>query len=146
MDQEIHIAVEGEQWVFSQWMKRSEKNARPQKFLGHGIVLNRRFVGVAQEANRLKAARAIIVEFLGIGTQEPPYGSLGNRVAPAAIARMGTAVTGKLSNPPRARDLPARQSEMDFHFAARMSLTFAAVSGRSLRQSFPSRKLSEIDT
>jgi hypothetical protein len=73
MDQEIHIAVEGEQRVFGQWMKRSEKNARPQKSLGHGIALSRRFVGVAQEANRLKAARAIIVEFLGIGTQEPGY-------------------------------------------------------------------------
>src|ERR1700719_1741385 len=79
MDQEIHIAVEGEQRVFGQWMKRSEKNARPQKSLGHGIALSRRFVGVAQEANRLKAARAIIAGFLGIGTQEPrllpPYGN-----------------------------------------------------------------------
>jgi hypothetical protein len=63
MDQEIHIAVEGEQRVFGQWMKRSEKNARPQKSLGHGIALSRRFVGVAQEANRLKAARAIILGF-----------------------------------------------------------------------------------
>jgi hypothetical protein len=32
-------------------MKRSEKNARPQKSLGHGIALSRRFVGVGQEAN-----------------------------------------------------------------------------------------------
>src|SRR6202040_3610139 len=54
VDQEIHIAVEGEQRVFGQWMKRSEKNARPQKSLGHGIALSRRFVGVAQEANRLR--------------------------------------------------------------------------------------------
>ena len=73
MDQEIHIAVEGEQRVFGQWMKRSEKNARPQKSLGHGIALSRRFVGVAQEANRLKAARAIILEFWALALKEPDY-------------------------------------------------------------------------
>ena len=76
MDQEIHIAVEGEQWVFGQWMKRSEKNARPQKSLGHGIALSRRFVGVAQEANRLKAARAIIVEFWALALKSPVIASL----------------------------------------------------------------------
>ena len=87
VDQEIHIAVEGEQRVFGQWMKRSEKNARPQKSLGHGIALSRRFVGVAQEANRLKAARAIIMGFWYRHSRArllPPCGSLGNRVASAA--------------------------------------------------------------
>jgi hypothetical protein len=71
MDQEIHIAVEGEQRVFGQWMKRSEKNARPQKSLGHGIALSRRFVDVAQEANRLKAARAIILGFWALALKSP---------------------------------------------------------------------------
>src|SRR3977135_550965 len=71
MDQEIHIAVEGEQRVFGQWMKRSEKNARPQKSLGHGIALSRRFVGVAQEANRLKATRAIILGFWVLALKSP---------------------------------------------------------------------------
>src|SRR3977135_3927795 len=76
MDQEIHIAVEGEQRVFGQWMKRSEKNARPQKSLGHGIALSRRFVGVAQEANRLKATRAIILGFWVLALTSPVIASL----------------------------------------------------------------------
>ena len=76
MDQEIHIAVEGEQRVFGQWMKRSEKNARPQKSLGHGIALSRRFVGVAQEANHLKAARTIILGFWALALKSPVIASL----------------------------------------------------------------------
>ena len=37
MDQQFHVALEGEQRVFGQWMKRSKKNAGPQKSLAHGI-------------------------------------------------------------------------------------------------------------
>src|ERR1700681_4898195 len=65
MDQEIHIAVEGEQRVFGQWMKRSEKNARPQKSLGHGIALSRRFVGVV---NRTASQNATHVSFVSACT------------------------------------------------------------------------------
>jgi hypothetical protein len=82
----LHIAVEGEQRVFGQWMKRSEKNARPQKSLGHGIALSPRFVGVAQEANRLKAARAIILVFLA-ATKER------KRVESTVIPRMQQEIT-----------------------------------------------------
>jgi hypothetical protein len=76
MDQEIHIAVEGEQRVFGQWMKRGEKNAGPQKSLGHGIALSRRFVGVAQEANRLKAAGAIKLGVWALALKSPLIASL----------------------------------------------------------------------
>jgi K+-sensing histidine kinase KdpD len=81
------IALESEQRVLGQWMKGSEKNARPQKSLGHGIALSRRFVGVAQEANRLKAARAIILEFWALALKSPIISSLrviGDRVAAGA--------------------------------------------------------------
>ena len=87
MDQEIHIAVEGEQRVFGQWMKRSEKNARPQKSLGHGIALSRRFVGVAQEANRLKAARAIIMGFWVSALKSPVTASLRVIGEPRCVSR-----------------------------------------------------------
>ena len=50
------IALESEQRVLGHWMKGSEKNASPQKSLGHGIPLSRRFVGVGKEANRLKGS------------------------------------------------------------------------------------------
>jgi hypothetical protein len=76
MDQEIHIAVEGEHRVFGQWMKRGEKNAGPQKSLGHGIALSRRFVGVAQEANRLKAAGAIKLGVWALALESPLIASL----------------------------------------------------------------------
>jgi hypothetical protein len=87
MDQEIHIAVEGEQRVFGQWMKRSEKNARPQKSLGHGIALSRRFVGVAQEANRLKATRAIILGFWVLALTSPVIASLRVIGEPRCVSR-----------------------------------------------------------
>ena len=87
MDQEIHIAVEGEQRVFGQRMKRSEKNARPQKSLGHGIALSRRFVGMAQEANRLKAARAIIMGFWVSALKSPVIASLRVIGEPRCVSR-----------------------------------------------------------
>src|ERR1700737_110815 len=87
MDQEIHIAVEGEQRVFGQWMKRSEKNARPQKSLGHGIGWSRRFVDVAQEANRLRAARAIILGFWALALKTPVIASLRVIGEPRCVSR-----------------------------------------------------------